>query len=525
MRRTRRSPGSPQVLAAVETIKTHHRFSGRLRFLCSRRSFAVGFWLFHMIFLPLGATEAIGASCHFVFMEGTGIMLDAGADPEEEGLASLPYFDAIHRNTGWYVDHAIITHAHHDHSGALPILIRTFPHVLVHMTRATREVVDFTLAASARLQRRRLREGSSDAEPLFSEEDLDVQSYLYLTHDLEKPFDVTGLRGKTKVRATLYNAGHILGSAGVLLEFEEGGTPRRVFYSSDTNLRPQSIIPGGSYPEGPLDVLILESTLGADPEAEHTTRKLEEEKFLKALQRILDRDGVALVPVFALGRAQEMLALIDRFKEDGDLDEDIPVYTAGSMRAIADLYDKTRLTTPRLDPDFQVFGVDQRRLPRSDDGKRNALQGPSIHVLSSGMMFERTLSNWVGQQIIEDEKNGVLLVGFAKEDSPAARLHEAAAQNGSGANEGGENGPEVPPEVILNSLKGAQPLRAEVHRFRFSGHSHRRDLIHLVGQMKPKQVVLVHGEDDARQWMADNIRFFYPDITVHLPVWGEPLTV
>lgn len=469
-----------------------------------------------MLFLPLGATEAIGASCHFLFIEETGLVLDAGADPEEDGLASLPYFDALHRNTGWYVDHAIVTHAHHDHAGALPLLIRAFPHVQVHMTRATRDVVDFTLAASARLQRRKLREGSTTEEPLFSEEDLDVQSYLYLTHDLEKPFDVTGLRGTSKIKGTLFNAGHILGSAGVLLEFEEAGAPRRVFYTSDTNLRPQTIIPGGSYPDAPIDVLILESTLGADPEAEHTTRKLEEEKFLAALQRILDQGGVALVPVFALGRAQEMLALIDQFKADGDLDEDIPVYTAGGMRAIADLYDKTRFTTPRLDSDFQVFGVEQKRLPRTEKGKRNALQGPCIHVLASGMMFERTLSNWVGQQIIEDENNGVLLVGFAKEDSPADRLRAAAASR---------NGSTTPPDVILDAATGAQPLRAEVQRFRFSGHSHRRDLIHLVGQLQPKQVLLVHGEEEARQWMADNIRFFYPDIHVHLPVWGEPMEI
>ncbi len=464
-----------------------------------------------MLFVTLGDTEAIGASCHFLKIEETGLVLDAGADPDAEGLASLPRFDVVHNNPDWYVDHAIVTHAHHDHIGALPVLIEHFPHVMVHMTRATRDLAEYVLPASLRLQRRKLREGSSLHPPLYDEEQLEVISYLYLTHDFEKPFDVTGLRADRPVTSEFFYSGHILGAAGVLLTFEENGRARRVFYSGDTNLRPQSIIPGGRYPEGPIDVLVMESTLGADPDAEFTTRRAEEHKFRDALQRVVARGGAVLVPVFALGRAQEILALIDRFKQRGHLPADVPVYTAGGMRAIADIYDTTRLNTPRLNPDFQVFGVAQRRMPRSDTAKRNALEGPSIHVASSGMMFEGTLSNWVAQQLVEDEENAIFLVGYAKDDSPARRLLEAS-QNGTDG-------------VLLDRRTGLQPLHCEVQRFRFSGHSHRRDLIHLVEQLRPKKVVLVHGDADARRWMADNIRFFYPETEIYLPEIGEPLVV
>ncbi len=464
-----------------------------------------------MIFVALGDTEAIGASCLYLQVAGTGLMLDVGADPDEEGVESLPHFNLVRRHPEWYVDHALITHAHHDHIGALPVLIEYFPHVFVHMTPATRDLADFVLPASARLQRHRLREGSSMEEPLFDESQLEVQSYLYLTHRLGESFNVTGLRGQTPVTACFYNSGHILGSAGVLLTVGEEGRQRRLFYSSDTNLRPQSIIPGGDYPEEPVDVLILESTAGADPDAEMTTRRMEAEKFHRALRRVLDRGGTALIPVFALGRAQEILALLDRFKERGQIPADVPVYTSGGMRAIAELYDKTRYATPRLDPDFQVFGVEQRRLPRSTAGKRNALDGPSILVASSGMMFEGSLSNWLAQQLVEDEKHGIFLVGFAKEGSPADRLRTAAA---AGAE-----------EVVLDADAGSQKLRCEVERFRFSGHSHRRDLIQLVERLKPRKVVLVHGEEEAREWMADNIRFFYPNVEIFRPKTGEPLEV
>ncbi len=461
-----------------------------------------------MEFVALGDTDEIGASCLFLKINETGIVLDAGGDPEEEGEASLPKFDLLRNGQGWYVDHAIITHAHHDHMGALPILIREFPHVIVHMTPVTRQFLEFLLPASARLQRRKLKEGSSMTEPLFNEEELEMQSHLYLTHEFEVDFPLTGMRDPSNIRARLFNAGHVLGAAGVEINFEEDGQKRRLFYTSDTSLRPQHIIPGGDYPEGPVDILLLESTLGADPDAETTTRKLEEERLLESLRRVLGRGGTVLIPVFALGRAQEVLAMIDRFKSKGKIDEDIPVYTAGSMRAVADLYDKSRHTTPRMDPEFQVFGVPQKRLPRSNKATQEALNQPSIHIVSSGMMFERTLSNRLAQQLIEDEKNGIFLVGYAKEDSPAGMLLETI-QQGKGQ------------EVTLDRLIGPQTLNCDVERFRFSGHSHRRDLLRIVEQLKPRKIVLVHGETEARNWMADNIRYFYPECEIHLPQHGE----
>lgn len=468
-----------------------------------------------MIFVALGDTDGIGASCHFLEIDGTGLVFDAGSDPRREGSASMPRFDLIHDRSNWYVDHAVITHAHHDHMGGLPVLIQEFPHVMVHMREATRRLVDFLLPASARLQRRKLEEGETTAQPLFSEEDIEHQSHFYLTHALETPFDVTGLAGETPVNARFFTAGHILGAVGAELQFEEHGQPRRVFYTSDTNMQAQSIIPGGAYPDA-ADVLILESTLGNDPQMEQTTRALEVQKFKQALERVIGRRGAALVPVFVMGRAQETLALLDRFKKEGAIPADVPVYTAGSMRAIADVYDGTRTTTPRNDPAFKVFGVEQHRLPYNAKRQAAALDGPSIHVMSSGMMFEPTLSNMLARRLVEDKRNAILLVGYATEGTPARRLLEAAAQ-GASARDG------APPEVVLHPDEGLQPLRCEVGHFRLSGHSNRRDLLALVERMQPEHVVLVHGEADARAWMADHIRESCPDVTVHLPEWGTPI--
>jgi Cft2 family RNA processing exonuclease len=465
-----------------------------------------------MEFVALGDTEDIGASCHFLDIDGTGLVLDAGLDPTREGPDALPRFDLIHNDADRYIDHALITHAHHDHIGGLPVLFQEFPHALAHMTDATRQLIEFLLPASARLQQRKLDEGETEHEPLYTEDELGFYSHLYLAHALESEFDVTGMKGETNVTARLHTAGHILGSVGVELEIHHDDGPRRLFYTSDTNAQAQTILPGGSYPES-TDVLVLESTLGDDEEMELTSREEEEQKFADALERIIDRGGTALVPVFVMGRAQEVLALIDELKDEGVIPDFVPVYTAGSMRAIADIYDQTRQSTPRLNPDFKVFGVEQRRLPYNHDKQGEALEGPSIHVVSSGMMFEPTLSNRLARRLIEDEKNGVLLVGYAKEGTPAARLQEARAE-GKGS-----------PVVLNRSEQGAQPVHCDVERIRLSGHSNRRDLLGLVDRMQPEQVLLVHGEPAARAWMAKNIRYHHPDIEVHLPEWGEPIEV
>ena len=466
-----------------------------------------------MRFVSLGASDRIGASCHLVQVSGTGILLDAGVDPDDDGPEGLPRLDIISDDPAAYVDHVVITHAHHDHIGGLPVVIRRFPHAQVHMTRPTRDLAEFVLPASARLQRRRQREGSSTHPPMFDERELEMQSYIYQVHELRTPFALRGVRDGGDVTAALHHSGHILGGAGVTLEFGENGHRRRLFYTGDTNLRAQTITPAGSYPDEPVDVLILESTLGADHEAERTTRRMEEDRFAEALRRVWDRGGSSLVPVFAIGRAQEVLALIDRFKKRNVLPAEVPVYTAGSMRAVAELYDRTRFVSPRLDQDFLVENVDQLRFPRSKRAQDMALTNPGIFVVSSGMMLERTLSNRLAQRMIGDARNAVTLVGFSTDDSPAAALLTAAATREA----------DDAVEVVLERSKGPQPLRCEVDRFRLSGHSHRRDLIRLVEYLSPRTVVLVHGESHAQEWMADNIDFFYPDVDIILPETGKEI--
>ena len=456
-----------------------------------------------MHFLSLGSCVGIGASCHYISVGETGLVLDAGADPNKEGPPSMPEY---HRLGNLNLGHALITHAHHDHIGGIPSLAQRYSNIQIHLTRPTSMVAYYMLKASARLQERKFQEGSSEFAPLFDKDDVDDAADLFVAHKYQQAFPLSSTQD---VSAEFYDAGHVLGSAGVLLRVRENGQIRSLFYTGDTNIRNQTIIPSARYPSSSVDVLVMESTLGADPHAEHTTRTEEERRFCETLVEVIDRGGCALVPVFMLGRSQEILALIHRFKQKNLIPADLPVYTAGGMRAIADIYDKTRDVSPRIDPLFQVFQVKQRSLPRKRSKLTKALNRPGIFVLASGMLFANTLSNRIAQRIIENEKHAILLVGYCKEDSPGGQLLEAWQQEEEG--------------VILNPKVGMQPIDCQIDRFRFSGHSNRRDLVALVGKLNPKKVVLVHGDEEARTWVGNTITSTYPGVEVLLPAVGESL--
>ena len=458
-----------------------------------------------MRYLSLGDTDEIAASCHHVTFGGTGLVFDAGMDPDEDGYAAVPPFELLRDRP---VDHIVVTHAHHDHLGSLPVITREVPHARVHMSRPTAMLAEMLLPSSARLQKRRVREGTTAAAPVFDVETAEALSYVYETHLLDTPFDVRGLGAEGPLAATFYHAGHVLGAVGLLVEGYENGRRRRLYYTSDTSVQAQTILPEGELPEGPVDVMLLESTLGADPDAEQTSRKAEEKRLGKAVAAVLGRGGVVLIPVFALGRSQDVLAMIDRFKRRGLVDEDVPVYTAGSMRGIAEVYDKTRESTPRLDPAFEVYGVEQERYPRSQKKKDEALAKPGIFVLTSGMLFERTPSYDLAQHLVDDERHGIFFVGFSKEGSPGEQLQAAAAEGGT---------------MTFDDAEGPLPVRAQVERFRFSGHAHRQDLVSIVERVRPRTVVLVHGETAAKEWMRDTIREAHPDVEVHIPEQGQEL--
>ena len=462
-------------------------------------------------FMSLGASDDIGASCHYLNINGTGLLLDVGQNPDKDGPEGLPEYPLLLAHEDFGVDFALLSHAHHDHIGSIPIMLRLFPHVPIYMTSVTATLLDLLLPSSARLQQKRLKEAfNTGYQPLFNMEEAVGAAYRYKTQLLNKPFTLKGVAGTTPIQTTFYHAGHVLGAVGTLLQTEKDGKPFSVFYTSDVNIRAQSIQPGADFPEHPVDVLIMESTLGADETAELTTRKLEEEKFLDLVKKTLARGGSMLIPVFALGRSQEVLALFGKFFKQKKLKPTFPIYTVGGMRGIADVFDKTRFSTPRLDETFEVYSVQQKRLPKNRSRLPEVLTEPSVLLLSSGMLFPNTPSNDVAQEMVSNEKNSVALVGFAKPGCPAHTLLETR-KLGKGHS------------VQLDERKESVQVNCDVERFKFSGHSNRQELLQIVEKLKPKTVLLVHGEQEARIWLKEAIELYYPETTVILPETGKTI--
>ena len=326
----------------------------------------------------LGGAGEIGANSYYLRAGGAGLLLDAGMHPKKEGPAALPRFDAIDDE----VDHVLITHAHLDHVGALPVAMRRFPRARLHMTYAAWRFAHRMLKNSANVMRRRAE--TEPTAPLYGFDAVEALEDLIETHDESRPFRLG--RGPT---CTFVPAGHIPGAAGVLVEADG----RRFFYTGDTCGSAQSLVPGAVYPDAPLDVLLTETTYGANLVADGVKREEVIRRFTASVDRVVRAGGTALVPVFALGRAQELLFLLWVQRQKGRLDPDVPVYLTGLARAVTRLYDDTRRETPRRDPDLRLTRLDFRVLDDEAFASGAGLSAAAnasqrvIYNLTTGMLY------------------------------------------------------------------------------------------------------------------------------------------
>ncbi|HEY9876475.1 MAG TPA: MBL fold metallo-hydrolase, partial [Candidatus Obscuribacterales bacterium] len=266
-----------------------------------------------LIVTPLGAARGIGASCFRVEIGPYEIVLDAGTRPK--GNNPLPAFEHL-KNPNLI----LITHAHQDHIGALPVFYKRFPGTPMICTAGTREIAHVMLTDCLKVQ-----QSNEDFEQLFDEFDLEQTLFRLQTAEVGKDFEpLPGL----KVR--FIHAGHILGAACVYLRYGE----RSLLYTGDyntTNSRTTEGLRLADLPEA--DMLITESTYGADT---HPSRKAQETELLQAVAEVIQAGGNVLIPAFALGRAQEILLAIRTSALFHSLK--IPVYVDGLVRAVTDVF-------------------------------------------------------------------------------------------------------------------------------------------------------------------------------------------
>ncbi len=425
--------------------------------------------------------------------------------PKNTGEDALPNFKAI---AGREIEAILISHAHQDHIGTLPVVMRRFPRARVFMTEATAEVGNVLLHNSVNVMTRQREEIGEMSYPLFTHRETDRASERWRWCPLHQRISIAGERASQREKDALtfefFEAGHVLGSAGILVR-AEGQT---VFYSGDVNFDDQTIMQAAIFPEEKVDALIMECTRGDHAKAAGWTRPGEEQRFAQALVNAFDRGACVLVPVFALGKTQEMLAMLYKFRRQSRMfSGEFPIYIGGLSSKFTDIYDRRAQMTRRQLPRLQLMREVAPFILNDETVRDAPLRPGRVYALSSGMMIPKTLSNVFARRLIENPRHSIFFVGYASPQSPAGLLREA----GTGG------------EVALDPDKPPQRVRCNIEQFQFSAHATREALIEYARKISPRKIVLVHGDPSAVEWMRATLSAELPDSEVIVPEPGVEL--
>lgn len=433
-----------------------------------------------------GAAGTTTGSQHLLEVNGKRILLDCGLYQGARAQAyeincCFPHFDPKD------IDTVILSHAHIDHSGNLPNLTKSGFTGNIYSTHATRDLCQIMLADSARIQesdidwlnKHRQRNGLGPVAPLYTEIDAERCLRQFITLGYDRPLPVAD-----GVTLTFIDAGHILGSAQVLLEVHDhdDGQRKRFLFSGDVG-RGKNEVLRDPVPVRDVDFMLMESTYGG---REHEAPPGAGEHFAQIIRKSIKHGGLILIPAFAVERTQQLLYMLNELFESGAVPH-VPVYVDSPLAVSAtEIY--------RLHPDAfnqevyeslferqNPFGFENLTLVRSVKGSKalNDIEGTAIIISASGMCeagrILHHLKNHIG-----DPKTTVLFVGFCAENTLGRRIRD------------GEK--EVP------ILGGRYKVRAHIETVdSFSGHADHSELLDYFKATTgtKQQVWLVHGEPDA----------------------------
>jgi Cft2 family RNA processing exonuclease len=452
-----------------------------------------------MRFINLTRRTEIGANSYFLELGGKKLVLDAGLHPKQEGEAALPNYKLV---TDGSLDAILVSHAHQDHIGSLPVLMRRQPQAAVFMTGPTAKLSDVMLHNSVNVMLRQREELGLSAYPLFTHREADHAAQVWQSVGFRQYWSVEGERvpgPDSGLTFEMFESGHILGAAGILFR----GEGKKVFYTGDVNFLEQTLMRGAEFPEKEIDVLIIETTRGDRALAKDYMRKSEEERFLTAIEEAFDRGGSILIPVFALGKTQEVLTMFHQFKRQGELQR-VPIYIGGLSTKITTVHDQLALESFRQHEGLQLldsvrpYVLSGREIATTQIGRRK------IFALSSGMMTEKTLSNLLAERFLSEPRHSTFFVGYADPDSPAGRLK--VAQQGD--------------VIQLDRAMPSHELACRVSEFDFSAHAPRELLFDYIRKSSPRTVVLVHGDPPAVSWFEAKISSELPGVKVVVPQPG-----
>jgi metallo-beta-lactamase family protein len=450
-----------------------------------------------------GAAGQVTGSMHLLEAAGARILLDAGLfqgrRSEAHALNARLPFDARR------VDGVVLSHAHIDHSGRLPLLVKEGFHGPVYGTSATRDLSAVMLADAAHIQEkdyeflRHHGKAVPDSEPLYTLRDaLAVQDHMHGV-PYRRVFYL-----RKHLALEFLEAGHILGSATVDLRVTEGGSHRLV-YSGDIGRSGLPIVRDPDPPSGPIDTLIIEATYA---DRQHESFADTEAHLGEAVRRTAARGGKVLIPAFAVGRAQELIYSLHRLFRAGRIPS-IPIYVDSPLAIDIttvflmhpEVFDRRE---ELIEATSELFDFPLLRYVRevSDSKAIDSADGPAVIIAASGMAESGRILHHLAHGI-GDERNLILFVGFQAEHTLGRRI---------------ESGQDV-----VRILGQEHQRRAEVETMGgYSAHADRDELRAWVRRLGGpiRRAFVVHGEPASLEAMAAILREEGVG-DVHVPRHGE----
>ncbi len=447
-----------------------------------------------MEYLCLTEPHEIGASCHGAICGDEAVIVDSGLHPKMKGYDAMPPHKEL---KNYDVKSIVLTHSHLDHVGTIPVLQSKFPEANVFLTPPCFDLADALLHNSVNVMTSQRNELDIPEYPLFTHSQIDEVQERWQMRDCNRFFDATD-----NVGIYLQDAGHVMGSCTASI-YHDG---KKILFTGDVQTQDQTLIKGADIrAEGDYDALVMETTRGASPRPEGFTRAKEEARLAEKIHETIANGGSVLIPVFAMGKTQEVLTMIHQFKAQG-LIPDVPVHMGGLSTKMTTIYDRHAKKSRRKAVGFQILRDMDVKVARK--GKRGPLEyrPGEIYCLSSGMMSENTVSNLFARKFLPNPKNALLFVGYADPDSPAGKVKAASSGDMIALDE--------------KSYKEV-PLKCSVDDFDFSGHAPREDLVQIAIGSGAKKIFLTHGDADARAWFKAELSQAMPDSELIVPEKGK----
>lgn len=436
-----------------------------------------------------GAARDVTGSCHLVEVAGRRILIDCGLHQGSRALNlenAEPFgFDAA------AIDCVLLTHAHLDHCGRLPLLGKRGFKGPIITTSASRELANLVILDSAYLQeseaardaRAAARTGVKAAPPLYTM--IDATNSLHQFSKVvgyETPFEIA-----PGIRATFFNAGHILGSASVLLEADEGGKKRSAFFSGDIGNADRPLLQPPRTPAS-AEVVVMESTYG---DRNHRPYRDSVEELYTAIAATFARGGNVVIPTFALERAQELLYILRQGIEANRLPPATPVFVDSPMAISAteifkrypDCYSPAIAELFRQDKDPFALPALHFTRDRAESVAINQVKGGAVIMAGSGMATGGRVVHHLRHNLARPE-SGVIFVGYAAPGTLARRIIDGAKHV---------------------TIFGEQvQVRAAIHTVNgFSAHADQTELIAWRRRMTGVETTfIVHGEEPVMQKLA-----------------------